>query len=80
MKNILWLMYMFIPPEGWKSLYCEYCVVTSGWLLFQRGPAECGVSECDRGTSTRRRLWLTRSGYAVEKYIFSDTSVNEWPC
>jgi len=33
--------------------------------LVQRGPTECGVSECDRGTSERRR---SRSTRAVEPW------------
>jgi len=27
----------------------------SGWSLVQRRPTDCGVSECDREASTRRR-------------------------
>ena len=34
----------------------------TGRSLVQRSPTECGVSECDRGTSQRRR----RSTSAVE--------------
>jgi hypothetical protein len=29
----------------------------SGWSLVQRGPNQCGVSECDREASVMRRPW-----------------------
>ena len=31
-----------------------------GLIIVQRSPTECGVSECDREVSTRRRPRLTR--------------------
>ena len=52
------------------SVFCECCVLsgqvevsTSGRSFVQRSSVECGVSECDRGTSTVRR---PRPTWAVE--------------
>ena len=36
---------------------CQVEVSASGWSLFQRSPAECGVSECDREPSIMRKPW-----------------------
>jgi len=42
------------------SVSCDFCVYykvdvpATGQSLVQRSPTECGVSECDRGTSERR--------------------------
>ena len=33
---------------------CQVKVSAAGWSLVQKSPTECGVSECDRGTSYRR--------------------------
>jgi hypothetical protein len=40
---------------------CQVEVSVSGGSLVQRTPAECGVSECDRETSTVRRPCSTRA-------------------
>ena len=55
-------------PAGTRmSGSCECCVLSrrgfaSGWCQVQRSPTECGVSECDREeTIKRRRPWATRS-------------------
>ena len=39
--------------------YCEVEVCSSGWSLVQRSPTECGVSECERGTSIIRTACST---------------------
>jgi hypothetical protein len=33
---------------------CQVEVSATGWSLVQRSPTDCGVSECDRETSTKR--------------------------
>jgi len=45
-----------IPPGEWMFLSCEYYVLSrkvpaSGWSLVQRGPTDCGVSECGHKSS-----------------------------
>jgi len=44
-----------IPPAAWMSVLSVLCyrveVSATGRSLVQRSPTECGVSECDRGTS-----------------------------
>jgi hypothetical protein len=50
-----------IPP-GHVCLWWVLCVVrfcATGWLLVQRSPTECGVSECDCESSIVRRPWPT---------------------
>ena len=49
-------------PAGDMNVSCECCVLSgqvegsaSCRSFVQRSPTECGVSECDRGTSTVRR-------------------------
>jgi len=48
------------PTEGMDVLSvvsvvcCQVQVSVTGWSLVQRGPTNCGVSECDHGTSQRR--------------------------
>jgi hypothetical protein len=49
----LWLR---IAPGAWMS-------------LVKRSPTECGVSECDRETSTMRRPWPTRGCCAMKTNI-----------
>jgi hypothetical protein len=44
-------------------------VSATGRSLRQRNPAECGVSECDRGTSTMRRPRPTRAVQPRKKLI-----------
>ena len=47
-------------PQGHGCLFlvlvgcCQLEVSVSGRSLVQSSPTECGVSECDRGTSQRR--------------------------
>jgi hypothetical protein len=38
-------------------VFCQVEFSASGWSLFQRNSTECGVSECDLVTSTRRGPW-----------------------
>ena len=54
-------------PSGWHgclSLVCVVCCQVEGsasaWSLFQRSPTDCGVSECDHGSSIMRRSLPTR--------------------
>ena len=54
----LWIR---IPPGhgNWSLVNvvcCQVEVSASGWSLVQKSPTECDVSECDRETSTMRRL------------------------
>jgi hypothetical protein len=44
----------------------EVEVSASGWLLVQRSPTECGVSECDRATSIMRNPWPTGGFCAMQ--------------
>jgi hypothetical protein len=46
---------------------CQVEVSASGWSPVQRGPTECGVSECDREASILRRPWPTRGCCAMKK-------------
>ena len=41
----------------------------------QRSPNECGVSECDRGTSAMRKPWPIRGCRAMKKKIAYDHCV-----
>jgi hypothetical protein len=34
---------------------CQVEVSATSWSFVQRSPTECGVSECDRETSTKQR-------------------------
>ena len=67
-----------IPPWEWVLVSFECFVLSevsvSGWSLIQRSPIECGVSECDRESSTMRSPWSTRSCY-TEKKIRQTSSV-----
>jgi len=58
----------------WMSASCECCVLSgqvevsaSSRSFVQRSPTECGVSECDRGTSTVRRPRPTRAVESLKK-------------
>jgi hypothetical protein len=42
------------------AVCCHVEVSASEWSIVQRSLTECGVSECDREASTRRRPLLTR--------------------
>jgi hypothetical protein len=44
-------------------------VSASDRLLVQRGPTDCGVSECDRAASIMRKLWPTSDCCAMVKKI-----------
>jgi len=59
------------PAGGWMSVVsvvrCQVEVSASGWSLVQRRHTECGVSECDRESSRRRRPWHTRVCGAMKK-------------
>ena len=45
---------------------CQAEFSGSGRSLVQRSPTECGVSECNRETSTMRRSWPIKSCCAVK--------------
>jgi hypothetical protein len=45
---------------------CQVEVSAKGRLLVRRSLTECGVSECVREISVRKRPWLTRGCCAVE--------------
>ena len=58
-----------IPPGARMSISCEGFgffleVSASGRSLVHRRPTECGVSECDREASIKRRPWPTRGAFA----------------
>jgi len=38
---------------------CQIEVSASGWLLVQRRPTDCCMSECDREFSTMTKSWPT---------------------
>jgi hypothetical protein len=61
-------LWVRIPPEAWMSLVSVVCfqveVSVTDRSLVQMSPTECGVSECDLGTSIMMRSWLIR---AVER-------------
>jgi type II secretory pathway component PulM len=52
-------MWVLIPPEERKSVVGVVCflveVSATSWSLFQRGPIECCVSECECESSATRR-------------------------
>ena len=48
---------------------CHLEVSASDWSLLQRGPIECGVSECDRESSVMRRLWPTRDCCTMKRRV-----------
>ena len=61
-----------IPPRnGCPSLVRDLCsqveIFAWRWSLVQRSTAECGVSECYREASIKRKSWTTRGICAVEK-------------
>jgi hypothetical protein len=50
------------------SVVCYQAEVSaSGWSLVHRSPTDCGVSECDRESSTMRRPWPIKGCRAVGK-------------
>jgi hypothetical protein len=65
-------LWVRIPPgHGCLSLVsvvcCQVEVCATGWSLVQRGPTECGVSECDREASIMRKPWPTTGCCSMEK-------------
>ena len=51
-------------PIGGKDVCYECCVLSGrglcvGFIPRPESPTECGVSECDLGTSGKRRPWPT---------------------
>ena len=60
-----------IPPRAWTFVVnvvcCQVEVSVSGLSLVQRSPTECGVSECDRESSTMMRSWSTGGCCATVK-------------
>jgi hypothetical protein len=57
---------VWIPPGAWMFVSCEWRVLSgetsaTGRSLIQRSPTECGVSECDCGTSTMMRPRASRA-------------------
>jgi hypothetical protein len=71
------------PQGAWTSVYCfMYCQVevsASGWLLFQKSPTECGVSQCDREASIVKRPWP--SGVVARwrgEYLFTAARSGSW--
>jgi len=54
---------------------CQVEVSAPGWSIVQNNPTECGVSECDRETSIRRRPWPTRDCCAMKKAVICNERV-----
>jgi hypothetical protein len=51
-------------------LCCQVEVSATGRSLIQSSPTECGVSVCDRGTSTMRKPWrLKKNMYNLNEII-----------
>ena len=49
-----------IPPVAWMFVVCHQVEVSAtGRSLVQRNPTDCGVSDCDREASIKRRPWPT---------------------
>ena len=46
-------------------VFCQVEVSASGWSVVQSSPTECGVSVCDRESSTVRTPWPTRDCQAT---------------
>ena len=64
-----------IPSGTSMSASRKFCicyqvkVYATSWLLVQRSPIECGVSECVRKASIMRRPWPTRNCCAMKKKL-----------
>jgi hypothetical protein len=63
-----------IPPEHRylplvSVVCCQVEVSASSRSLVQRSPTDCGVSVCDRESSTLRRLWPTGGCFSMEKDV-----------
>ena len=66
-------LWVRIPPGGWMSVCYECCAFSGRDLsveLITR--PECGVSECDREDSIKRRPWPARGCRAIKKYMTKD--------
>ena len=59
----------------WSVVCCQIEVSAPGWSLVQNNPTKCGVSECDREASIRRRPWPTRGCCAMKKFVISNGRV-----
>jgi len=70
-----------IPPGACVSMCYHVGVSAKGRSLLQRGPTECGVSECDSETSPVRRPRPTR---VVEPWTkipgLRDLRLSQWWC
>jgi hypothetical protein len=57
--------------HGYLSLLLVMCcqeeVSASGWSLVQGSPTGCGVSECYREVSTKKRPWAKRDCHATNR-------------
>jgi len=64
-----------ISQLAWCPLWmlCRVQIPASSWPLVQRSPTECGVSECDREASKRRRPYPARGCCRVGKNIMTHT-------
>ena len=64
-------LWVRIPLAAWNSVVgvvcCQAEVFAAGLSFVQRSPTECGVSECDRKTSTLSLSWPTGGCRAVKK-------------
>ena len=78
-----------IPPGAWMCLSFECCVVpgrevfASGWLLVQKSPTVCGVSECDDLTIKRpcpARGWCAVGKKSCYTVIKRQCQVEELKC
>jgi hypothetical protein len=56
---------------------CHVEVSASGWLLVQRSPIECSVSECDCEVSVMRMHWPTRVCRTIKKVLLK---IHAMPC
>ena len=70
------------PAGAWMSvlgvLCCQVEVSASVCSFVQRSPTECGVCECDRESSIKRRPWPTMNCCAVVIQI--NVMMRVWAC
>jgi hypothetical protein len=63
-----------ISQMAWCLLWVFVCfqrqVSASGWSPVHRSPTECGVSECNREVSKRRRPYSARGCCGVENILW----------
>jgi hypothetical protein len=60
---------------------CECCVLSGAGVCGEltthsEYSADCGVPECDREASIRRRPWLTRDCCAMQKILTLSEEIN----